>query len=85
MTPFDMERWLSEKTARARAIHCPECGSLEPLPLVLGLPGAELEEASERAEVALGGCVVPPGPRPAWRCRGCGLEFPDPVDAKDRQ
>jgi len=50
---------------------CPRCGA-RGVPLVYGLPGRELLEASARGEVALGGCVR--GDE-THRCTRCGLEF----------
>jgi hypothetical protein len=38
---------------------CPTCGA-PAVPIVYGLPGPELWEASERGEVILGGCVIIP-------------------------
>lgn len=75
MFPSNMGEWLSAEKDRARGVRCPRCGVPDPLPLVFGMPVVELGEAAARGEIALGGCLVPPDPRPEWQCRGCGLEF----------
>jgi hypothetical protein len=51
-------------------LRCPECRSLEVIPIVYGLPGTELTEQAERGEVALGGCILT-GNDPAWHCTAC--------------
>ena len=43
------------------------------LPIIFGYPMAELREAAERGEVALGGCVVS-GEDPTHRCAACGQD-----------
>jgi DNA-directed RNA polymerase subunit RPC12/RpoP len=50
---------------------CPLCGSNVVVPIVYGLPDAELAEASEKGEVELGGCVIMVHD-PKWRCKECG-------------
>jgi hypothetical protein len=54
---------------------CPQCGREDSVPLVYGLPSAELFEAAERGLVGLGGCMVLPGGDPEFRCRSCGAEW----------
>lgn len=55
---------------------CGTCGGTDVVPRVFGLPSAEdpLLQRVERGEVdaEFAGCVVPEGPLPVWRCRGCG-------------
>ena len=46
---------------------CPKCGQATGVPIVYGLPGADLFASAERGEVALGGCLVMPD-NPHWRC-----------------
>ena len=49
---------------------CPKCGSLDSLPVAYGFPGPEMEQAAERGEIVLGGCIIDAG-SPAWECRSC--------------
>lgn len=37
---------------------CPECASGRIVPIVYGLPGAEMLEAAKRGEISLGGCEL---------------------------
>ena len=53
---------------------CPRCGREDSVPLIWGLPGFELMQASERGLVVLGGCMIP-GDNPDFACRACGLEW----------
>jgi hypothetical protein len=53
---------------------CPDCGSRESIPIVYGLPGEQLYDASHRGEVVLGGCVIWDG-NPQWSCPVCGRHF----------
>lgn len=51
---------------------CPECGSLEVIPIVYGYPadmGAYLKAVDE-GRFAPGGCCVD-GSNPDWHCRDC--------------
>jgi hypothetical protein len=54
---------------------CPRCGSSRTLRVVYGLPDLELVEASQRGDVALGGCIVEPE-APDYECGGCGAPLP---------
>jgi hypothetical protein len=61
---------------------CTICG--EPgVPIVYGMPPAELGEAEERGEFVLGGCVVT-GEDPDHRCSYCGHEWRAKQRAKDQ-
>ena len=70
---------------------CPYCGTHESIPIVYGLPGPEMLEASEAGEIVLGGCVVLPAGA-TRHCRACGrdwrhvdlVEFETPVGTGDR-
>ena len=53
---------------------CPRCAGTDTVPLVMGLPSAELFELAERGLVALGGCLVGPEPHDVV-CRECGHEW----------
>ena len=53
---------------------CPICGSTESLKILYGMPTYEAFEASERGELALGGCCVLPN-SPTRRCKQCGNDF----------
>ncbi len=55
---------------------CPRCHSDEVLPIVYGLPGPELTEASLAGRVALGGCVLFPD-APDRLCRSCRHRWRD--------
>ena len=49
---------------------CPQCGSTEVVPIVVGYPSLEMFESAERGEVALGGCCVEIDD-PEWHCKDC--------------
>ena len=53
---------------------CPRCHSDEVVPVVYGMPSAELVEESRAGRVALGGCTIWPD-SPEWRCVACGHEW----------
>ena len=53
---------------------CPTCNSWNIVPIVYGMPGADLEEQEQRGEVILGGCVVTDND-PDLCCKDCGREF----------
>jgi hypothetical protein len=53
---------------------CVQCGSHEVIPIVYGLPDAELLEQAEAGEIWLGGCVVEED-SPVWHCSDCGHEW----------
>ena len=52
---------------------CPHCAGVM-IPIAYGYPDGELFEAAERGEAAIGGCVIPVGDIPNWRCRSCGRD-----------
>lgn len=54
---------------------CPRCGSTDAIRIIYGLPDHELFAASERGEVALGGCVIGEE-SPDFECRACGAPLP---------
>jgi hypothetical protein len=55
---------------------CPSCGSGQSVQIVYGLPSFRLFKASERGEVAIGGCIVGrEGGDPDRQCRDCGHEW----------
>lgn len=56
----------------SRPSACPACGSSDVKEIVFGLPTAEL---FDDPTVALGGCVIPPGPPPEWHCGNCSREW----------
>jgi hypothetical protein len=53
---------------------CPFCGSTDTVPIVYGLLGRELEQAAERGELVLGGCLFS-FDAPDRACRDCGAEW----------
>lgn len=70
--PWSPYRPCDPAVTSARIRRCPTCrGRL--VPIVWGMPGPELLSASERGEVALGGCVINLDPPFALKaCTGCG-------------
>jgi hypothetical protein len=53
---------------------CPRCGREDSIPLLYGLPGADVIRLAERGLVALGGCLVMDAPA-AFVCRSCDLQW----------
>ena len=53
---------------------CPRCNSDEVIPIVYGVPAADIIEESRAGRVALGPKVAWPE-APEWRCVVCGLEW----------
>ena len=55
---------------------CPKCGTERVLPIAYGYPSPEMQDAIQRGELALGGCIVGrAGGDPLWRCAACKHEF----------
>jgi hypothetical protein len=52
---------------------CRRCGGTMK-PIWYGYPDRELFEAADRGDVAIGGCVIPMGDIPQWRCFDCGRD-----------
>ena len=50
---------------------CGRCGSADVVPIVYGLPDADLGKEAEAGRVLLGGCCVG-GDDPIEACRACG-------------
>jgi hypothetical protein len=69
--PSPLSNTLDIKPPRRR---CPACGSSKIVKIVYGYPSHELFEASERGEVALGGCCVGHGDN-TCACKNCGQTF----------
>ncbi len=64
-------------TSARRAVggqRCPVCRSRRGVPIVFGLPGPELLEASREGRIHLGGCVVY-RENQQWHCQKCGYEW----------
>jgi len=55
-------------------IRCPKCNSDKVIPIVYGLPGADLGEKERRGEIKLGGCLISPK-NPKWYCKDCGNKW----------
>lgn len=53
---------------------CPACGSTETVKILYGMPTYEAFQASERGEIALGGCCVTEND-PSRHCNNCGQDF----------
>jgi len=70
-------------SAAPRKPKCPYCDGSDLVEIVYGLPGEELQEAADRGEVQLGGCIVEPN-NPDWACRSCGKRWRDEVEGRDR-
>ncbi len=50
---------------------CPDCGSVNILEIVYGLPSPIMFEKAERGEIKLGGCCVVEGVSPDCYCKDC--------------
>lgn len=63
------------KTQRKKSPEtCPECESLEVVPILYGYPMPEAMAAANEGKIELGGCLV--GERdPQRHCKACGTEF----------
>lgn len=53
---------------------CPQCGSIDFVPIVYGLLTEEGEQRARDGEFAMGGCCFEPQ---RWLCRSCGHRWPD--------
>ena len=53
---------------------CPSCKAKEGLNIEYGMPSEEAFEASQRGEIALGGCCIGEND-PERRCLKCGHEW----------
>ncbi len=68
---------------------CPRCGT-PGIPIIWGLPGADLAEAARRGEVILGGCLVT-GDDADHECPACRHQWranppePWPPDNESRE
>ena len=49
---------MTKKLQRKGPEPCPQCGGLDIVPIMYGLPGPEAMEAAEQGRIALGGCCV---------------------------
>jgi hypothetical protein len=55
---------------------CPDCGAgVRVIPIIWGGPAPGDAEAVAADEIELGGCVLPEGTVPHWRCRSCNKAF----------
>lgn len=54
---------------------CPRCASRQAVRILYGYPTHEAFEASERGEIALGGCVIGEE-SPDFECGACGSPLP---------
>ncbi len=69
-------------TPEAAEHFCPECGGGVQIRIAYGYPSREMFEASERNELALGGCVIDMD-SPSWQCRACGHRWGGPPSEID--
>ena len=53
---------------------CPDCRAENSVPLISGVPSAEVIDLAERGLVTLGGCMVGPE-APDLSCRSCGKKW----------
>jgi hypothetical protein len=67
----EQERWSPPDP-----VECPRCRRIAGVVIVYGMPGADLFEAAEKNQLALGGCVIFED-QPDYRCRQCGHEWVD--------
>lgn len=65
--------WIYKIKSKSDIRTCPECGG-KLIPIVWGYPLPEMLEQSERDEIFLAGCCLPPNP-PGYHCKDCGSEF----------
>ena len=54
---------------------CPRCASTDAIRIIYGLPDHDLFAASQRGEVALGGCIIG-YESPDYECGTCGSALP---------
>ena len=78
--PTHLHGMILFRLVRPDAPPCPDCRSREVVPIVYGLPSAQLFEAARSGEVMIGGCLVSQT-APEWSCRVCGRRFKDDYDA----
>ena len=60
--------------ARGEETRCPTCGSDRVVPILYGFPFGEMQEAADRGEAVLGGCIMS-GHDPMKACLRCKTEF----------
>ena len=66
---------MQQKPRNLDPDRCPKCGQADAvISIVYGYPASEAEQAAERGEVALGGCVVG-DIDPRCTCRRCHIAF----------
>jgi len=53
---------------------CPQCDSMDWIPIAYGYPSEKLLETSSRGEVAIGGCCIEDD-SPNWECKKCGHQI----------
>jgi hypothetical protein len=61
-------------TARTTLRTCPNGAAVRGVRILYGMPSADMFEAAQRGEIALGDCVIG-GDDPQWSCLKCGLEW----------
>ncbi len=68
---------MSDQTkyrAHRRPRKCPACGSTDVVPILYGMPTAELFKKAEAGRIALGGCCITRDD-PRWRCASCSKDI----------
>lgn len=68
----------SEYTSRERPSRCPNCDSESVLPMLWGVPTAEMTREAEEGRAVLGESGVAEYP---WCCEECGTRIYQRVDA----
>ena len=58
----------------AEGLRCPLCRSNEHIPIVYGFPSEAIQQAVQKGEIELGGCIVRENP-PSRHCKNCGHYF----------
>ncbi len=66
----DQTRYRAERKPRK----CPACGSANVVPILYGMPTAELFAKAEAGRIALGGCCITQDD-PCWRCVSCKTDI----------
>jgi len=56
------------------SLKCPLCKSNDNIPIFYGFPTQLVQQAVEKGEIELGGCVVHEK-RPSRHCKNCGHYF----------
>ena len=53
---------------------CPDCGSIDVLPILYGFPGEKMREDAFEGKILLGGCVITEN-HPDRHCNSCEYDW----------